>query len=114
MVATASAGAIEHVPVAQLSNLSIAIERLKREGLWVIGADAGAQVDLYDVSLQPPLALVVGGEGRGLSRLVRERCDRLVRIPMHGLTASLNVSVAAAILLFEARRQMRSGRGEVS
>lgn len=114
VVATASAGAIEHVPVAQLSNLSIAIERLKREGLWVIGADAGAQVDLYDVSLQPPLALVVGGEGRGLSRLVRERCDRLVRIPMHGLTASLNVSVAAAILLFEARRQMRSGRGEVS
>jgi 23S rRNA (guanosine2251-2'-O)-methyltransferase len=105
-VAAASAGAIEHVPVAQVSNIAAAIEQVKREGAWVIGADAAAADSLYDVHLRPPLALVAGGEGRGLSRLVRERCDRLVRIPMRGATASLNVSVAAAILMFEVRRQV--------
>jgi 23S rRNA (guanosine2251-2'-O)-methyltransferase len=69
---------------------------------------------MYDVALRPPIALVVGGEGRGLSRLVRERCDLLVRIPMHGATASLNVSVAAALVLFEVRRQMRTATGVIS
>ena len=106
-VAAASAGAIEHVTVAQVSNLSQAIERLKADGVWVIGADPGAEQTMYDASLRPPIALVVGGEGRGLARLVRERCDVLVRIPMHGATASLNVSVAAALVLFEVRRQVR-------
>ncbi len=110
-VAAASAGAIEHVLVAQTSNLSQAIDRLKAEGVWVIGADAGAAQTMYDVALRPPIALVVGGEGRGLSRLVRERCDLLARIPMHGATASLNVSVAAALVLFEVRRQMRAPEG---
>jgi 23S rRNA (guanosine2251-2'-O)-methyltransferase len=104
-VASASAGAIEHVPVAQVTNLSRAMEMLKRAGVWVVGADASGAETLYDAELIPPVALVVGGEGRGLSRLVRERCDRLVRIPMHGRTASLNASVAAGILLFEVRRQ---------
>ncbi len=113
-VAAASAGAIEHIPVAQVGNLSQAIERLKAEGIWVIGADAAAAEELYDVSLVPPLAVVVGGEGRGISRLVRERCDRLVRIPMHGATASLNASVAAAVVLFEVRRQMRASSGSVA
>jgi len=108
VVAAASAGAIEHVRVAQTSNLTNAMERLKAEGVWVIGADpAATAMSIYEAQLRPPLALVVGGEGRGLSRLVRERCDLLVRIPMHGATASLNVSVAAALLLFEVRRQMR-------
>jgi 23S rRNA (guanosine2251-2'-O)-methyltransferase len=108
VVAAASAGAIEHVRVAQTSNLTHAMERLKAEGVWVIGADPAARaMSIYEARLRPPLALVVGGEGRGLSRLVRERCDLLVRIPMHGATASLNVSVAAALLLFEVRRQMR-------
>ncbi|MDR7519818.1 MAG: 23S rRNA (guanosine(2251)-2'-O)-methyltransferase RlmB [Armatimonadota bacterium] len=106
-VAASSAGAIEHVPVAQVSNIASAIDRLRREGIWVFGADPGASEEVYGVSLEPPLALVVGGEGRGLARLVKERCDRLVRIPMYGATASLNVSVAAALLLFEVRRQMR-------
>lgn len=106
-VAASSAGAIEHVPVAQVVNLAQTLARLQRDGIWVIGADPGSATDLYDVPLRPPVALVVGGEGRGLSRLVRERCDRLVRIPMHGATASLNVSVAAALVLFEVRRQMR-------
>ncbi|MDR7543940.1 MAG: 23S rRNA (guanosine(2251)-2'-O)-methyltransferase RlmB [Armatimonadota bacterium] len=110
-VAATSAGAIEHVLVAQVANLTAAIERLKAEGIWVIGADPGASDDLYNVSLLPPVALVVGSEGRGLSRLVRERCDRLVRIPMYGATASLNASVAAALCLFEVRRQMRAATG---
>ncbi len=107
-VAAASAGAIEHVLVAQVTSIPSAVERLKREGVWVIGADAAARDVIYDVAIEPPVALVVGGEGRGLSRLVRERCDRLVRIPMHGATASLNVSVAAGILLFEVRRQIQA------
>lgn len=107
-VVAASAGAIEHLRVAQVPNLAAAIERLKAAGVWVMGADASAKDEVFDVELKPPLALVVGGEGRGLSRLVRERCDRLVRIPMYGVTASLNAAVAAGIVLFEARRQMRA------
>jgi len=106
-VAATSAGAIEHVLVAQVPNLSQAFERLKAQGVWVIGADAGAEQAMYDVALRPPVAIVAGGEGRGLSRLVRERCDLLVRIPMYGETASLNVSVATALVLFEVRRQLR-------
>jgi 23S rRNA (guanosine2251-2'-O)-methyltransferase len=104
-VAAASAGSIEHVPVAQVTNLSQTMQGLKRAGVWVIGADADTPQTLYDAELVPPIAIVIGGEGRGLSRLVRERCDRLVRIPMHGRTGSLNASVAAGILLFEVRRQ---------
>jgi 23S rRNA (guanosine2251-2'-O)-methyltransferase len=113
-VASASAGSIEHVPVAQVPNLSAAIERLKAEGVWVVGADVGAAQAMYDVSLRPPIAIVAGSEGRGLSRLVRERCDLLVRIPMHGETASLNVSVATALVLFEVRRQMRQAGATTS
>lgn len=105
-VAASSAGAVEHVPVAVVPNLGSAIEYLKREGIWVTGADPVARDPVYAVELTPPLALVLGGEGRGLSRLVRDRCDRLIRIPMHGATSSLNVSVAAGVLLFEVRRQM--------
>jgi 23S rRNA (guanosine2251-2'-O)-methyltransferase len=107
-VAAASAGAIEHVSVAAVPNLAQAVERLKAEGVWVIGADPASGRVFYEAPLRPPLALVVGGEGRGLSRLVRERCDLLVRIPRYGATASLNVSVAAALVLFEVRRQSYS------
>jgi 23S rRNA (guanosine2251-2'-O)-methyltransferase len=105
-VARASAGAIAHLPVAQVGNLVATLERLKTEGVWIVGADpAGAE--RYDrVGLAPPVALVVGGEGRGLHRLVRERCDRIVRIPLRGEVASLNVSVAAALLLYEAARHL--------
>lgn len=113
-VAAASAGAIEHIPVAQVTNIASAVERLKREGVWIVGADPQAGEELFAAEMLPPLALVVGGEGAGLSRLVRERCDRLLRIPMYGAVASLNVSVAAGILLFEVRRQMRHAQGETS
>jgi len=107
-VARASAGAMEHLPVAVVTNLTRTINDLKQAGLWVLGADlAGA--DFYATDLVPPLAVVIGGEGRGLSRLVRESCDHLVRIPMRGRVASLNAATAAAVLLFEIGRRQREG-----
>jgi 23S rRNA (guanosine2251-2'-O)-methyltransferase len=103
-VARASAGALAHLPVAAVGNLVAALERLKTEGVWVVGADAGGSERYDDARLTPPVVLVLGGEGRGLHRLVRERCDRVVRIPLWGHVGSLNVSVAAALLLFEVAR----------
>jgi len=108
-VAKSSAGAVEHVLIATVTNLVRSIEVLKQSGLWVVGADAAAAETYYAVRLVPPLALVMGGEGRGLSRLVREHCDQLVRLPMRGKVASLNVSVAAGVLLYEVVRQLESG-----
>ncbi|MDR7464884.1 MAG: TrmH family RNA methyltransferase, partial [Armatimonadota bacterium] len=93
-------------PVAQVTNLARTIRHLQRQGLWVAGADPGGQ-DLYTTELAPPLALVIGSEGRGLGRLVRESCDRLVAIPMSGRVASLNAATAAAVILFEVRRRLR-------
>lgn len=105
-VARASAGAVEHVPVAAVTNLVRVLEGLKRAGVWVVGADMQAPQLYHQAHLLPPLAVVMGGEGRGLSRLVREHCDLLVRLPMHGHIASLNVSVAAGILLYDIVRQI--------
>jgi 23S rRNA (guanosine2251-2'-O)-methyltransferase len=105
-VARASAGAIEHVPVAVVGNLVRTLEELKRAGLWIVGADMQAPQPYLEASLMPPLAVVVGGEGRGLGRLVRERCDLVVSLPMRGRTASLNVSVAAGIILYEVVRRI--------
>ncbi|MGH2426874.1 MAG: 23S rRNA (guanosine(2251)-2'-O)-methyltransferase RlmB [bacterium] len=105
VVARTSAGAIEHVPVAQVTNLVSALEELKAAGLWVVGADPKAPQNLYEIDLTPPLVLVIGGEGKGLRRLVREHCDLLIRLPMHGSMSSLNVAVAAGVLLFEIVRQ---------
>lgn len=100
-----AAGAAEHVPFVQVTNLARTLERLAGAGVWCIGlAGEGGSV-LHESDLRGPLALVLGSEGRGLRRLTRERCDRLVRIPLHGSVASLNVSVAAGVALFEARRQ---------
>lgn len=106
--AKAAAGALEHVRVAQVTNLTRTLIELKEQGLWVVGADAGAEDSLYMSDLTGPLVLVVGGEDRGLSRLVAETCDRTVRIPMRGPVSSLNASVAAALCLFEVRRQRDS------
>lgn len=109
-VARASAGATAHLAVAGVGNLTAALEELKRAGVWVVGADPEAAERYDDGVLEPPVALVVGAEGRGLHRLVRDRCDRLVRIPLRGQVRSLNVSVAAALLLYEvARRAPRAG-----
>ncbi|MGF1472301.1 MAG: 23S rRNA (guanosine(2251)-2'-O)-methyltransferase RlmB [Rubrobacteraceae bacterium] len=100
----ASAGASEHVRVARETNLRRAVERMKKAGLWVYAADAGGS-EYTDVDLAGPVGLVLGSEGRGVRRLVREACDGTVSVPMHGSVASLNVSVAAAVLAYESRRQ---------
>jgi 23S rRNA (guanosine2251-2'-O)-methyltransferase len=105
-VVKASAGAIEHLPVAQVTNLTQTIEQLKAAGVWVVGVENTPQAQPYDqADLNRPLALVVGSEGRGLSRLVRQHCDFLVRLPMRGHVGSLNVAVAGSIVLYEAWRQ---------
>jgi 23S rRNA (guanosine2251-2'-O)-methyltransferase len=109
VVRKVAAGAAEFVPVATVTNLVRALDMLKERGVWVVGTDAEAPETLYGADLDRPLALVLGGEGDGMRRLTRERCDFLVRIPMAGQVESLNVSVAAGIALFEARRQRLPG-----
>jgi 23S rRNA (guanosine2251-2'-O)-methyltransferase len=97
----ASAGALLHLPVAEVPNVVRALERLRDRGFWIVGLDVGGQASLFDARPPPgPLALVVGSEGSGLSRLVRESCDELVAIPLRGRVASLNVSVATGVALF--------------
>lgn len=108
--AKASAGAVHYVPVADVVNIARAVEALKAAGVWTMGLDADAELTYYEWDLTLPTALVLGAEGHGLRRLVRERCDGLARIPMHGQVGSLNVSAAAAIVLFEAVRQRSRGR----
>ena len=103
--AKASAGAIEHIGVARVTNLSAAIDTLKEKGVWVFGADAGGDTSLYQTNFVGATAIVIGSEGSGLSRLVREKCDGIVSIPMKGRVNSLNASAAAAVLLYEAVRQ---------
>ena len=107
-VARASAGAVEHLPLARVSALAAFLKWLKEQGVWILGADPGASRSLYDVDLCVPLALVIGGEHRGLTALVRERCDLLAAIPMRGRVASLNAAASAAVFLFEIRRQQDS------
>lgn len=101
----ASAGAAEHVPVARVTNLVAALGALKEAGLWVVGVTPDAGSSLYEVDLRGHVALVIGGEGSGIRRLVRERCDAAVAIPMRGRVASLNAGVAGAVVLYEALRQ---------
>ena len=103
-VAKASAGAVEYVKVAKVVNLSVAIQKLKDAGVWIAGADMGGTA-MAQVDMTGPLAIVIGNEAEGLSRLVREGCDHLVSIPIRGPMESLNASVAAAVLLFEKNRQ---------
>jgi 23S rRNA (guanosine2251-2'-O)-methyltransferase len=103
----ASAGAIAHVRIAEVVNIARAIEELKTAGVWTVGLDAGAPLSYDQVDFTVPAALVLGAEGTGLRRLVRERCDLLATIPMQGHVDSLNVSVAAGVALFEAVRQRR-------
>lgn len=105
VVGKASAGAVEYMPVARVANLTAAIRDLKSRGVWIFGTAADASVGLYDADLKRPAAIVIGNEGDGISRLVRENCDYLVSIPMKGHVSSLNASASAAILLYEALRQ---------
>ena len=104
-VAKASGGAVYHIAAARVPNLSSAIAQLKESGVWVYGASVDGDRTLWECDLTGPAALVIGSEGSGISRLVSENCDFLVRIPMAGKIGSLNASVSAAILLYEAARQ---------
>ncbi|MBU9720244.1 MULTISPECIES: 23S rRNA (guanosine(2251)-2'-O)-methyltransferase RlmB [Bacillaceae] len=104
-VAKASAGAIEHVPVARVTNLARTMEDLKKQGLWFVGTDAKGKEDYREVDLDMPVALVIGSEGKGMSRLVKEKCDFLVSIPLAGNVTSLNASVAASLLMYEVYRR---------
>lgn len=105
--AKASAGAVSHVRVADVVNIARAVDELKDRGVWTVGLAGEANKSIDDIDLTVPLALVLGAEGPGLRRLVREKCDWLASIPLHGHVQSLNVSVAAGIALFEAQRQRR-------
>jgi len=104
-VAKVSAGAIEYMPVARVANLNNAIRLLKEENIWVIGIDQNGKRSYTDIDLKLPTALVIGGEGKGLSRLVKENCDEIVSIPMKGRISSLNASVAAGVIMYEVIRQ---------
>lgn len=109
VVARASAGAMEHIPVHKATNLAAALDELKARGVWVYGAEADGTVDLYKADFAGATALVIGSEGSGISRLVREKCDFIVSIPMRGKVNSLNASNAAAVLLYEAVRRRTGG-----
>ena len=106
-VAKSSAGAIEYVKVAKVANINRLIEELKERNIWTIGTSAEAEIDYTDWDWTQSSALVLGGEGKGLHRLTAEKCDVLVKIPMHGKIESLNVSVACGVILFEAKRQRK-------
>lgn len=105
VVAKTSAGAVSYVPVARVPNMTALIKDLKKEGIWVFGAEADGTTPLYEADLRGPCAIVIGSEGFGMSRLVAEACDFKVSIPMKGKVNSLNASAAAAVLLYEAVRQ---------
>lgn len=104
-VAKAAAGALEYLPVARVANLNQAIDLLKKAGYWVVGSTAESGTPYTEVDYHSKIALIVGSEGQGISRLMRERCDYLVQLPMHGKVQSLNASVAAGVLLYEIVRQ---------
>jgi len=108
VAAKAAAGALEYLPVARAANINRALEELKERGYWIYGLDERGAEDYDRVDYNPPTALVFGGEGKGLHDQVRKHCDVLVRIPMAGRIPSLNVSVAAGIVLFEWKRRSRA------
>lgn len=105
VVGKTSAGAAEHMAVARVPSIAAALDELKRRGLWVYGAAAEGSSGMWQTELTGPIALVIGSEGEGLGRLVRERCDFLVSIPLRGRVSSLNASTAAAVLMYEILRQ---------
>lgn len=105
VVGKAAAGAAEHMAIARVSNISAALEELKKAGLWVYGAAAEGTNPLWKTDLKGPIALVIGSEGDGMSRLVREHCDFMLSIPLRGQISSLNASAAAAVLMYEVLRQ---------
>ena len=107
-MARTSAGALNYTPVAKVTNLVAAIESLKKQGMWFVCGDMGAEV-MYKVNLKGSIGLVIGNEGEGVSKLVREHCDMIASIPMKGEIGSLNASVAAGVLAYEIVRQRMEG-----
>lgn len=112
-VAKTSAGAVEHVLVARVGNIVQTLKELKEEGCWVTGADFGGE-DAFSADLTGPRVLVIGSEGKGISRLVKEQCDEIVSLPMKGNVSSLNASVAGSILLYETYRQQRNLKDDIT
>ena len=110
VVAKISAGAVEYVPVVQIGNITQTIEELKKLGFWIAGADMNGE-DYYKSNLTGPMVIVVGAEGKGLGRLVKEKCDIIVSLPMQGGVSSLNASAAGAVLLYEVVRRRRVQAG---
>jgi 23S rRNA (guanosine2251-2'-O)-methyltransferase len=109
VVAKSSAGASEHVRIARVTNLTRALEQMKQQNIWIVGLDERGTPDYIDFDLRQDCCLVLGREGAGLHELVKRTCDFLLRIPMAGSVASLNVSVAGAVVMYEAMRQRRAG-----
>lgn len=109
-VVKASAGAVEHTKVARVTNISQTMDFLKENGLWIAGCDMTGKQNYFESDLSGPIAIVVGNEGRGISKLVREKCDFTVKIPMLGKISSLNASVAASILMYEVTKQRIKGK----
>lgn len=105
VVAKTSAGAVEYVPVAKVSNIAQTIDYLKEQGVWIAGADMEGEMPYYSRDLTGKIALVIGSEGKGIGRLIKEKCDFLVNIPMRGEVSSLNASIAASILMYEVAKQ---------
>jgi 23S rRNA (guanosine2251-2'-O)-methyltransferase len=106
-VAKAAAGAVEYVPIVKVVNIADTVQMLKKSGVWVVGAEANGDMVYWEADFARPTAIVLGGENKGVRRLVRERCDYIVSLPLMGKISSLNVSVAAGVLLYEALRQRR-------
>ena len=104
-VAKASAGAIEHIPVARVTNIATTIDQLKQKNIWVVGTDERGSDDYRTLDGETALAIVIGNEGKGISRLVKEKCDWMVHLPMHGAIPSLNASVASSLLMYEVYRK---------
>ena len=104
-VAKASTGAIEYIPVARVTNLSRTIDELKERGLWIAGTDAKGKTDYRNLDGTMPIGLVIGSEGKGMSRIIGEKCDFLITLPMVGKVTSLNASVAASLLMYEVYRK---------
>lgn len=106
-VSKTSAGAVEYVPVARVTNIAQTIELLKEEGVWIAGADVDAKQEVYQANFGMPLAIVIGNENKGIGRLIKDKCDFLIKLPMSGQINSLNASVAAAVFMYEVVRQRR-------
>src|SRR5690606_31025319 len=103
-VAKASAGAIEHIPVARVTNIADTIDLLKDQNIWIVGTDESGSKDYRTLDGETPIAIIIGNEGKGMSRLVKEKCDWSVHLPMKGFIPSLNASVASSLLMYEIYR----------